>query len=135
MKKHWNESEEFDIAFLNFDNQREVEWVQMISKMLEAQFEIKCAIPSKDYLFGFPLKNRMLQYLKKFQVVILTVTEDNHKHYQFNEDDKISLIVVELDYMSEIPRNMWKFPYINGTTCEHLWFPRLIDTLKTKLPG
>lgn len=82
MMKHWNESDKFDLAFLNFDNQRENEWVQMVSKVLKAKFDIKCAIPSKDYLFGFPLKKRMLQYLKKFQAVILTVTEENRQQYQ-----------------------------------------------------
>ncbi|CAG2228694.1 unnamed protein product [Mytilus edulis] len=135
MTKHWNESEIFDLAFLNSDNQTEIEWIQNVSSMLKAKYDIKCAIPSKDYLYGLPLKDELLQYLNKFPAVVLTVTKENHHFYQPYFDDKTPLIVVELDYISEIPRKLWTFPYINCTTCEHLWVPQLINTLKTKLPS
>ncbi|XP_052086387.1 uncharacterized protein LOC127723685 [Mytilus californianus] len=134
IEKHWNECEIFDVAFLNSDNQREIEWIQNISTVLKAKYDITCAIPTQNYLYGFPLKHRLFQYLNKCQAVILTVTEANYAQYESYMDDKMSLIIVELDYISEIRRKLWKFPYINCTTCEHLWFPRLIDTLKTKLP-
>lgn len=135
MKKHWNETEKFDLAFLNSDSQREIEWIQKTSEVLKAKYDLKCAVPSNDYLFGLPLKDKLLRYLDKFQAVILTVTKENHKQYKGYMDNDISLIVVELDYISKIRTKFWELPYINCTICEHQWFPRLINILKTKLPG
>lgn len=110
-------------------------WVHNISKLLKAQYDITCAIPAKDYLYGFPLKSRLIQYLKKFKVIILTVTKANYADYYDYIESDMPIIAVELDYISHIRWTLWDCPYINCTTCQHLWLPRLVHTLKSKLPG
>ncbi|XP_052086378.1 uncharacterized protein LOC127723680 isoform X2 [Mytilus californianus] len=132
--KHRNESEKFDVAFLNGDHEKEIRWVHTMSTLLKEQYGITCAIPAVDYLHGFPLKRRLNRYLKNFKVVILTVTQKNYTEYYDYIESEMPIIVVELDYISHIRWTLWDYPYINCTTCAHLWFPRLMDTLKSKLP-
>ncbi|CAC5417732.1 unnamed protein product [Mytilus coruscus] len=134
-KKHLKQTEKFDVAFLNGDDEKEIEWIQNISTKLKAKYDIKCTILAKDYLNGFPLKKRLGQYVNMFQAVILTLTMENYKQYDFYIKDDMPVIAVELDYLNEIRSNLRSYPYINCTTCEHLWFPRLVDTLKRKIPG
>ncbi|CAC5417728.1 unnamed protein product [Mytilus coruscus] len=105
-----------------------------MSTKLKTKFDINCAILAKDYLNGFPLRKSLGLYFNKFQAVILSLTKENHGHYDFYIEDDMPVIAVELDYVNEIRLNLRKCQYINCTTCEHLWFPRLIDIVKTKLP-
>lgn len=135
--KKWNQSKTFHLAFLNGDDDREIEWVQKASKMIEAKFEIKCAIPGKDFLYGFPLKKKLCMQFELLSAVITTVTNNNYKQFAHFIDQNTNkpLVCVELDYVMRVPEELWQRPYINCTTCEHLWFPRLIDTLETELPG
>lgn len=102
---------------------------------LETQFDIKCANLAKEYLNGFPIKRKLRQYIKMFQVIILILTKENYKQYDLYIEDDMPVIAVELEYINQIRLNLCKCPYINCTTCEHLWFPKLIETLKTKLSG
>ncbi|CAC5417726.1 unnamed protein product [Mytilus coruscus] len=133
-KKHLMKNEKFDVAFLNGDDEKEIKWVQNMSTNLKTNYEMKCTILAKDYLNGFPLKSTLGMYVTMFQAVILTLTKENYKQYDFYIKDDMPVIAVELDYLNEIRLNMQSFPYINCTTCEHLWFPRLVDTLKKKIP-
>lgn len=73
-------------------------------------------------------------HLKMFQGLV-TVTKNNYKHYSHIINESMPLVGVEIDYVGQIPEELWERPYINCTTCEHLWFPRLLDILKTSLPG
>ncbi|XP_071144027.1 uncharacterized protein [Mytilus edulis] len=133
-KKHLLHTEKFDVAFLNGDDEKEIEWVQSMSTKLKTKYDIQCSILAKDYLNGFPLQRRLGLYLSKFQAVIVTLTKENYKQYEFYITDDMPVIAVELDYLNEIGSSLRKHPFINCTTCEHLWFPRLIDILKNKLP-
>ncbi|VDI17064.1 Hypothetical predicted protein [Mytilus galloprovincialis] len=133
-KKHLLHTEKFDVAFLNGDDEKEIEWVQSMSTKLKTKYDIQCSILAKDYLNGFPLQRRLGLYLSKFQAVIVTLTKENYKQYEFYITDDMPVIAVELDYLNEISSSLRKHPFINCTTCEHLWFPRLIDILKNKLP-
>lgn len=106
-----------------------------MSIKLETEFDMKCAILAKEYLHGFPIKTRFRQYINMFQVIILILTKENYKQYDVYIEDGMPVIAVELEYINQIRLNLCKCPYINCSTCEHLWFPQLIDVLKTKLPG
>lgn len=119
----------FDVAFLNGDDEKEIEWVQTVSTKLETKYDIKCTILAEDFLNGFPLQKRMGLYVNMFKSVILTLTQENYEQYDFYIKDDMPVIAVELDYVNEIRLNMQSCPYINCTTCEHLWFPQLVDTL------
>lgn len=122
---------------MNGDDKKEIEWVQNLSTKLKTKFDINCSILAKDYLNGFPLRKNLRLYFNKFQAVILILTKENHGQYDFYIEDDMpaAVVAVELDYVNEIRLNLRKCQYINCTTCDHLWFPRLIDILKTKLPG
>ncbi|XP_052086622.1 uncharacterized protein LOC127723947 [Mytilus californianus] len=133
-KKHKAQTEKFDVAFLNGDDEKEIEWVQYMSTMLKTKYDIKSSILAKEYLNGFPIKRRLGMYVNMFQAVILTLTKDNYEQYDFYIKDDMPVIAVELDYLNEIRLNLRNFPYINCTTCKHLWFPQLVDTLKKKIP-
>ncbi|OPL21029.1 hypothetical protein AM593_06297, partial [Mytilus galloprovincialis] len=134
-KRDRNESDKFDLAFLNCDDKKESEWVENMSIMLETKYDITCAILAKDYLYGFPLKTKLAMHLKMFQAGLVTVTKNNYKHYSHIINESMPLVGVEIDYVGQIPEELWQRPYINCTTCEHLWFPRLLDILRTNLPG
>ncbi|VDI18934.1 Hypothetical predicted protein [Mytilus galloprovincialis] len=134
--KHLIENEKFDVAFLNGDDEKEIGWVNNMSRTLKTRYDIKCSILAQDFLNGFPLKRVLSMYVNMFQAVILTLTKENHQQYDFYIKDDMPVIAVELDYLSEIRLNLRSFPYINCTTCEHLWFPHLLNTLKMKkIPG
>lgn len=124
-----------DVAFLNGDDIKEIQWVQNVSKKLKAKFDVNCAILSKDYLNGFPLRKSLGQYVHMFKAVIVTITKENHELYDYLIEDNMSVIAVELDYINEVRLNLRKCQHINCTTCEHLWFPRLMNILKTMFPG
>lgn len=127
--------ETFNIAFLNGDDRREIKWVHNMSTMLERKYDIKCCILAEEYLHGFPLKRKLGHYFNTFQAVIISLTKENYEQYDFYIEDDMPVIAVELDYVREIRSNLRKYPYINCTTCEHLWFPKFLDTLRTLLPG
>lgn len=120
---------------MNGDDEKEIEWVQSMSTKLKTKYDIQCSILAKDYLNGFPLQRRLGLYLSKFQAVIVTLTKENCKQYEFYITNDMPVIAVELDYLKEVSSSLRKHPFINCTTCEHLWFPRLIDNLRNKLPG
>ncbi|CAG2228698.1 unnamed protein product [Mytilus edulis] len=82
-KKHLLHTEKFDVAFLNGDDEKEIEWVQSMSTKLKTKYDIQCSILAKDYLNGFPLQRRLGLYLSKFQAVIVTLTKENYKQYEF----------------------------------------------------
>ncbi|CAC5402738.1 unnamed protein product [Mytilus coruscus] len=124
-----------DVAFLNGDDKKEIQWVQNLSTLLKTKFDVNCAILSKDYLKGFPLRTSLGQYFHIFQTIILTITMENHGLYDYFIEDNMQFIAVELDYINKVRLNLRKCQHINCTTCEHLWFPRLMNILKTKLPG
>lgn len=126
---------EIPVAFLNGDDKKEIEWVQNMSTQLKTKFDVNCAILAKDYLSGFPLRTSLRKYFNTFQAVLLTITKENHRLYEYFIEDDMPVIAVEIEHVNEICLNLRKCQYINCTTCEHLWFPRLIDIMKTKLPG
>ncbi|XP_071144026.1 uncharacterized protein [Mytilus edulis] len=134
IKKEITESVTIDVAFLNGDDIKEIQWVQNVSKKLKTKFDVNCAILSKDYLNGFPLRKSLGQYVHMFKAVIVTITKENHELYDYFIEDNMSVIAVELDYINEVRLNLRKCQHINCTTCEHLWFPRLMNILKTMFP-
>lgn len=127
--------EKFDVAFLNGDDEKEMQWVQNTSRFLEEKFDIKCAILAKESMFGFPFVRRIRQYLNMFQAVIITLTKENYGEYDVYTEDDMPFIAVELEYINEVRTNLQKHQYIDCSVCEHLWLPRLIDVLSTKLSG
>ncbi|CAG2237321.1 unnamed protein product [Mytilus edulis] len=129
------EFEKCDVAFLNGDDEQEIEWVHNMSSQLKAKFDLNCAILAKDCLNGFPLRKSLGKYFDICQAVIVTLTKDNYGQYDFYVADDMPVIAVELDYVNEIRLNLRKCPYIDCTTCEDLWFPQFIDIIKVKLPG
>ncbi|CAC5380206.1 unnamed protein product [Mytilus coruscus] len=118
LKKRMKELEKLDVAFFISDNEKEMKWVQIASRILEEKFDIKCAILGEEFMYA----------------VIITLTKENYGEYDFYTEDDTPFIAVELEYINEVRTNLRKYQYINFTVCEHLWFPRLNDILKTNLP-
>ena len=129
MKKPLNE---FDVVFMNDDNGREISLVAKASAYLERKCGLKCAIPGRDYLYGFVRDVDIVHYLRKCNSAILTFPMIE-KLNLYKDNDKSTVVLIE-DF-ERCPLDLRRFIPIEVSICEHIWLSQLAKSLYELSPS
>ena len=122
---------EFDVVFINADNDKEVSLVAKASEYLESKCGLKCAIPARDYMYGVIEKLEMKYYFKECKSMILTYSV--LQNLDIFDDDKNMVVLTENLEICSI--DLRHFIPLEVSTCEHIWLYHLAKVLVLMSPS